>query len=644
MRQRQSPSRRAAALGSLILVLGLVLSSGPAASAAPGDADLVLTQADTPDPANVGDTVTYSVSVLNTGPDPAVDPVVTDTIPAGSTFVSATSADGSCGAPDGGGTLSCDLDDLADGESAAVQVQVTTTSAGAAVNRADAESSSPDPVPADNTDIDETTTVAEDAADLVLTQDDSPDPANVLQEVTYEVVVTNEGPGRADDVVVTDTFPAGAQFVSATTADGACSPPVGDVLTCDLNPIEAQASAQVDVVIFFTTLGQKANQASVTASTPDPDPSDNAEIETTFVQGGLSCTITGTSGDDLLPGTTGNDVICGLGGNDELVGLAGNDRLDGGQGNDTLRGGDGNDEALGRLGDDDLDGGQGAADLARFDASDNPVTVDLVAGTAIGEGSDTLAGFEGAVGSRGDDTLLGSPENDSLYGRRGADVVNGRKGTDFARYDLANGPVQASLQTGTTTGADGEDTLVAVENLIGSGHADTLQGDAENNQIFGRGDDDSIKGGSGFDFASYDFATTGVSVDLIAGSASGEDGDDSLVGFEGITGSQGSDVLTGSPGPNTIAGRAGADEIRTRAGPDSLFGEIGNDDLFGERNDDALFGGDGNDDLDGGKGTDSCAQQGGTGARMRCESQGQAAPVVVSAGTAVGWAVPTSPR
>lgn len=37
------------------------------------------------------------------------------------------------------------------------------------------------------------------------------------------------------------------------------------------------------------------------------------------------CTITGTSGDDLLRGTAGADVICGLGGADEIRGLAGND-------------------------------------------------------------------------------------------------------------------------------------------------------------------------------------------------------------------------------------------------------------------------------------------------------------------------------
>ena len=51
------------------------------------------------------------------------------------------------------------------------------------------------------------------------------------------------------------------------------------------------------------------------------------------------CTITGTSGPDILFGTPGRDVICGLGGNDRIDGLGGNDVLIGGPGADQLNGG-----------------------------------------------------------------------------------------------------------------------------------------------------------------------------------------------------------------------------------------------------------------------------------------------------------------
>jgi Ca2+-binding RTX toxin-like protein len=64
------------------------------------------------------------------------------------------------------------------------------------------------------------------------------------------------------------------------------------------------------------------------------------------------CTITGTSGADLLGGTPGPDVICGLGGNDTIGGGGGNDVIRGGGGNDRLQGDHGRDAVLGQAGND----------------------------------------------------------------------------------------------------------------------------------------------------------------------------------------------------------------------------------------------------------------------------------------------------
>jgi Ca2+-binding RTX toxin-like protein len=61
--------------------------------------------------------------------------------------------------------------------------------------------------------------------------------------------------------------------------------------------------------------------------------------------GALTCTITGTPGDDILTGTSGVDTICGLEGNDVLQGMNGNDILDGGPGADVVTGGNGFDTA-----------------------------------------------------------------------------------------------------------------------------------------------------------------------------------------------------------------------------------------------------------------------------------------------------------
>ena len=64
------------------------------------------------------------------------------------------------------------------------------------------------------------------------------------------------------------------------------------------------------------------------------------------------CTITGTSGPDLLIGTRGNDVICGLGGADLIDGSLGNDVIYGGRGTDRIQGGPGRDIMFGGPGND----------------------------------------------------------------------------------------------------------------------------------------------------------------------------------------------------------------------------------------------------------------------------------------------------
>jgi hypothetical protein len=75
---------------------------------------------------------------------------------------------------------------------------------------------------------------------------------------------------------------------------------------------------------------------------------------------GLTATLIGSDGDDVITGTSGNDVIVGLEGDDEIDGAGGNDVICGGAGDDTLIGGPGDDDLFGQGDDDDLQGGPGA--------------------------------------------------------------------------------------------------------------------------------------------------------------------------------------------------------------------------------------------------------------------------------------------
>jgi len=83
---------------------------------------------------------------------------------------------------------------------------------------------------------------------------------------------------------------------------------------------------------------------------------------------------------------------------------------------DGFTGNDANNAFQAEDGDDTIDG-RGGADFASFFASPAPVTVDLAAGTATGEGTDTLTGIENVNGSADfGDMLTATPRTTCFSG------------------------------------------------------------------------------------------------------------------------------------------------------------------------------------------------------------------------------------
>jgi Ca2+-binding RTX toxin-like protein len=197
--------------------------------------------------------------------------------------------------------------------------------------------------------------------------------------------------------------------------------------------------------------------------------------------------IAGGAGNDILAGGLGDDILSGgagkdtasyelamyaitadlaLGtaegeGTDSLVGienLRGSNQadlltgdalanlLDGGAGDDLLSGGAGNDVLTGGYGNDRLLGGDGL-DTASYAGSTAGVTVDLVLGVAVGEGTDTLSSIEAVIGSLYVDVLSGDGLDNVLDGGSGDDRLIGLEGRD------------------TLTGGWGADTFVFTQSL-----------------------------------------------------------------------------------------------------------------------------------------------------------------------------------
>ena len=124
------------------------------------------------------------------------------------------------------------------------------------------------------------------AADLAVTQTDSPDPVTARGQVTYTVAVRNDGPADATGVTLTDVLPD-AVFASAAPSQGSCvragKGRRDGTLTCDLGSIPAGGTATVAVVVSPSREGTIVNTASVSAAQPDGDRVDNTSTETTTV-------------------------------------------------------------------------------------------------------------------------------------------------------------------------------------------------------------------------------------------------------------------------------------------------------------------------------------------------------------------------
>ncbi len=138
---------------------GSVSPTGPTApitvtETAPASADVSVTKSDAPDPVLVGQELTYTIVVQNSGPDPAENVTVSDTLPATVSFVSASSTQGTCS---GTATVSCTIGTLASGASATVTIKVTPTTDADLSNTASASTSTSDPNSANNSDTEGTT-------------------------------------------------------------------------------------------------------------------------------------------------------------------------------------------------------------------------------------------------------------------------------------------------------------------------------------------------------------------------------------------------------------------------------------------------------------------------------------------------------
>ena len=266
--------------------------------AGPAMADLAVTKADSSDPAfSGGPLLTYTIAVVNNGPDGATNVLLVDTLPNGVTFNTATPSAGDCDQVATAGEVTCRLGSLASSSSATVTLVVTpeaVTEPISITNTATVSATEQDPNLGNNAAA-ESTTVNPPGADMSVSTSSSPGTPLVNEPVTFNMVVTNNGPSDNTSVVVTVTLPAYGTFVSGTIDQGACDVSKG-ILTCTIG--DMAAGATVNATIVVTAPGEPMTltlTATIAADVDDPVPDNNTDSENVTVIDVIDLEIQGTS-------------------------------------------------------------------------------------------------------------------------------------------------------------------------------------------------------------------------------------------------------------------------------------------------------------------------------------------------------------
>ena len=283
-------------------------SAGPVcqmAAVVPPPVNLTVTKTDSPDPVSAGQNLTYTITVSNIGANAAPNAIMTDALPAGTTFQSnaiggAGAAGWTCTNPPVGanGTVSCTQPTLAIGAAGTTTftlvVQVAAgTAIGATISNTAAVASAGQDSDLSNNSATATTTVNR-RSDIAVTKTGSPASLQAGQDITYTVTVTNNGPSNSSAITVSEAIPANTTFRAIALPSGwTCAglPAVGGTgsFTCQVAAgLASGASARINLLVRVnvgvaagTTISNTAS-AAVTAG-EDTVAANNSATATTAV-------------------------------------------------------------------------------------------------------------------------------------------------------------------------------------------------------------------------------------------------------------------------------------------------------------------------------------------------------------------------
>ena len=247
-------------------------------------ADLSVTKTSDLNPVQPGSTLTYTLAIFNAGPDAAQNVMLADDIPSSLTDPE-FSLDGGITWHQWNGSLNLGTLAAEEGITVLIRAVVALSASGSIINTAIVSSTTPDPDPDNNTSTNRTdisTTAA--AADISVTKSARPAAAIPGELLTYTIVVTNNGPDSARNVILYDEVPPELSDVQFSL-DG------GVVWNTWTNPyvLGTLAAGQSRTILIRGTVipsscGIITNTAVAVSTTPDPNPDNNTDTVNTPVR------------------------------------------------------------------------------------------------------------------------------------------------------------------------------------------------------------------------------------------------------------------------------------------------------------------------------------------------------------------------
>ncbi|HEV2208066.1 MAG TPA: protease pro-enzyme activation domain-containing protein [Verrucomicrobiae bacterium] len=231
-----------------------------------------------PEPAIVGNNLTYTLFVTNSGPSHANTVSVSQVLPSSMIFVSGSASQGAVVA--NSGIVTANLGPMAGGATATISVTVLPVVAGVFTTTATVSSDQPDFNPANNS-VTLLNHVSLPTADLAVGLFAAPNSTIIGGNLTYTVSVTNNGPSAASGIMVTNIYPPGVALLNATVSQGTLYVTNVSTVICSFGSLAQGAVATATVTARAIATGTLVASAQVGSTNPnevDPNSANNFVI------------------------------------------------------------------------------------------------------------------------------------------------------------------------------------------------------------------------------------------------------------------------------------------------------------------------------------------------------------------------------